>query len=73
MTRFACFWVENGKIVAPIKDLRFDDTIYNFWGDNLEQVTDFSETELDNHTYSERSLGGTKCPGMIVKDFNFTL
>jgi predicted Zn-dependent protease len=73
MTRFACFWVEDGEIVAPIKDLRFDDTIYHFWGENLEQITDFSETELDNHTYSSRSLGGTKCPGMIVKDFNFTL
>jgi len=73
MTRFACFWVEDGEIIAPIKDLRFDDTIYNFWGKNLEQITDFAETELDNHTYSERTLGGTQCPGMIVKDFNFTL
>jgi len=73
MTRFACFWVEDGEIVAPIKDLRFDDTIYHFWGDNLEQVTDFAETELNNHTYSSRSLGGSKCPGMIIKDFNFTL
>ena len=73
MTRFACFWVENGEIFAPIKDLRFDDTIYHIWGDNLEQITDFSETELDNHTYSQKSLGGSKCPGMIVKDFNFTL
>ncbi len=73
MTRFACFWVENGEIIAPIKDLRFDDTIYQFWGENLEQITDFAETELDNHTYSERTLGGTQCPGMLVKDFNFTL
>ena len=73
MTRFACFWVEDGEIVAPIKDLRFDDTIYHFWGNNLEQVTDFSETELDNHTYSSRSLGGSKCPGMIIRNFNFTL
>lgn len=73
MTRFACFWVENGEIIAPIKDLRFDDTIYHIWGDNLEQITDFSETELENGTYSSRSLGGSQCPGMIVKDFNFTL
>ena len=73
MTRFACFWVENGEIVAPIKDIRFDDTLYNFWGNNLEHVTDFSEIELQNNTYSLRALGGSQCPGMIIKDFNFTL
>ncbi|MFK8011466.1 MAG: TldD/PmbA family protein [Marinicellaceae bacterium] len=73
MTRFACFWVENGEIIAPIKDLRFDDTIYKFWGENLEHITEFAETELNSHTYSERSLGGSQCPGMLVKDFNFTL
>ena len=26
MTRFATFWVENGKVVAPVDVLRFDDT-----------------------------------------------
>jgi predicted Zn-dependent protease len=73
MTRFACFYVEEGKIVAPIKDLRFDETIYNIWGDNLLAVTDFAETEVSMDTYFQRSPGGKQCPGMLVKDFNFTL
>lgn len=73
MTRFACFYVENGEIVAPIKDLRFDETFYNFWGNNLLAVTDFAQTELTTSTYSERSLGGNRCPGLLIKDFNFTL
>jgi len=73
MTRFACFVVENGKISAPIKDLRFDETIYNIWGANLLAVTDFAETEVSTNTYFQRSVGGTRCPGMLIKDFNFTL
>ena len=44
MTRFATFWVEDGKIVAPIDVLRFDDTIYRMLGSNLEALT--KETEL---------------------------
>ena len=28
MTRFACFAVENGELVAPIGVLRFDDTLF---------------------------------------------
>jgi predicted Zn-dependent protease len=29
LTRYACFWVEDGEIVGPIETMRFDDTIYN--------------------------------------------
>ena len=32
MTRFATFWVEHGKIVAPVDVLRFDDTLYRMLG-----------------------------------------
>lgn len=73
MTRFACFYVENGEIVAPIKDLRFDETIYNMWGDNLLAVTDFAETAVNTDTYFRRGLGGNCCPGLLIKDLNFTL
>jgi predicted Zn-dependent protease len=73
MTRFACFAVENGEIIGPIKDLRFDETIFNIWGKNLLSVTDFAETAVDTDTYFKRNPGGKQCPGMLVKDFNFTL
>ncbi len=35
MTRYACFWVEKGEIVAPIENLRFDDYLYRFLGEGL--------------------------------------
>jgi predicted Zn-dependent protease len=73
MTRFACFWVENGEIKAPITDLRFDETLYRFWGTELEQITDFSEIRLSTDTYGSRSIGGTQTPGMIINNFSFTL
>ncbi len=31
MTRYSCLWVENGKFVAPINDLRFDDSLYSLF------------------------------------------
>ena len=45
MTRYACFWVENGEIIAPIDNMRFDDTIYN----NIK----LGDIEADNETIHE--------------------
>ena len=73
MTRYACFWVENGEIVAPIENMRFDDTIYNIFGDNLESVTKNSQFIPDTGTYSSRSFGGTECPGILLNSFSLTL
>jgi predicted Zn-dependent protease len=73
MTRYACFWVENGQIVAPIKNLRFDESLYNFWGTNLLAVTNFAEYVADVDSYGRRSLGGSWVPGMLIKDFTYTL
>ncbi len=73
MTRYACFWVENGEIVAPIENLRFDDSLYQFWGENLVALTDSQEFIPDVGTYEHRNLGGTWVPGMIVDNFTYTL
>ena len=73
MTRYACFWVENGEIVAPIENMRFDDTIYNIFGSNLESVTNNSQFIPDTGTYSGRSFGGTRCPGILLNSFSLTL
>lgn len=73
MTRYACFWVEKGKIVAPIADLRFDDSLYEFWGSHLEALTDTPVWIANTDTYERRSLGGITVPGMLVKAFQFTL
>ncbi|AFY41261.1 TldD/PmbA family protein [Nostoc sp. PCC 7107] len=73
MTRYACFWVENGEIIAPIENLRFDDSLYRFWGENLVDFTNFQEFIPEVGTYDSRQLGGSLVPGMLVNDFTYTL
>lgn len=73
MTRYACFWVEGGEIVAPIEDLRFDDSLDRFWGKNLVTLTQNREVIPEVGTYSRRALGGSQVPGMVVEDFIYTL
>lgn len=73
MTRFACFWVENGVIQGPIQDMRFDDSIYSLFGAQLEAVTAFTEVLPETGTYDERSIGGSCVPGVLVKKMAFTL
>ncbi|MDX2212565.1 MAG: metallopeptidase TldD-related protein [Oculatellaceae cyanobacterium bins.114] len=73
MTRYACFWVENGEIVAPIENLRFDESLYRCFGENLVTLTRTQEFVPNVETYGYRSLGGTWVPGMVVDDFTYTL
>lgn len=73
MTRYACFWVENGEIVAPIRDLRFDESLYHIFGSALEDLTRESQIIPDTDTYHQRALGGRKIPGALVGAFRFTL
>ena len=73
MTRYACFWVENGEIVAPIENMRFDDSLYNFFGNNLESVSEDVIFNPETGSYNSRSLGGTYCPGILLSSFSLTL
>lgn len=73
MTRYACFWVENGRIASPISDMRFDETLYNCFGFELEALTDFCEVIPVTSTYYEREIGGNSVPGMLVNNFTYTL
>jgi len=73
MTRYACFWVENGEMVSPIRDVRFDVSLYDILGANLVGLTNFQETMVNNLTYSSRGLGGQRVPGILVDGFRFTL
>lgn len=73
MTRYACFWVENGEIVAPIRDLRFDESLYRVFGSELEALTRETEVRVNTDTYGRRALGGCQVPGALVRDFRFTL
>ncbi|BBL76781.1 TldD/PmbA family protein [Methylomagnum ishizawai] len=73
MTRYACFWVEGGEIVAPIRDLRFDESLYRVFGPELLALTREAETQVNTDTYGRRALGGSRVPGALVGDFRFTL
>ena len=73
LTRYACFWVENGEIVGPIETMRFDDTIYNLFGSELETVGDNVKINPEVETYEGRQYGNITCPGMLVKSFELTL
>ena len=73
MTRYACFWVEKGEIIAPIDNLRFDESLYRFWGENLLDLTNFQEFTPEVDTYGGRQPGGSRVPGMLVANFTYTL
>ncbi len=73
MTRFACFWVEDGQIVAPINVMRFDETLYRALGDNLIGLTQEREMILDAGSYSQRATTSARFPGALIENFHFNL
>jgi predicted Zn-dependent protease len=73
MTRFATFWVENGKIAAPLAAMRFDESVYRMLGGKLAGLTVERELLLDPDTYGQRSSRSQRLPGALIEDFEFTL
>ena len=73
MTRYACFWVEGGEMIAPIENLRFDESLYRFFGEALVNLTDFQEFIPEVSSYGSRELGGMWVPGLLVDGFTYTL
>ena len=73
MTRFACFQVEDGRIAAPIQDMRFDESIYRLFGDKLASLSRQRSLLPETGSYGLRALGGSLLPGLLVDGFTFTL
>jgi predicted Zn-dependent protease len=73
MTRFATFWVEGGRIAAPVGPMRFDDSIYRLLGENLLDLTRERELLLDPSTYGERSSSSARLPGALLRSLRLTL
>ena len=74
MTRFATFWVEHGRIVAPVDVLRFDDTLYRMLGTNLEALTRRDRVHArPPDSYHSRQLASVRLPGALVTEIAFTL
>ena len=73
MTRFATFWVERGQIVAPPNVMRFDDSLYRMFGENLLELTGERDWILSTSTYGQRSVETSRLPGALVGGLTFTL
>lgn len=73
MTRFATLWVENGRVRGPVSAMRFDDTLYNIFGDHLAELTAERELRIDAGTYGGRSSASTLLPGALLNAFTLTL
>jgi predicted Zn-dependent protease len=73
MTRFATFWVEGGKIVAPVNVMRFDDSLYRMLGAHLVDLSDTPELMLSTESYGSRHLTSVRLPGALVSEMAFTL
>ena len=73
MTRFATFWVEDGQLVAPMNVMRFDESFYRMFGENLIGLTRERHLILDAGTYEQRSTSSAYLPGALIEDFTFTL
>jgi len=73
MTRFACFWVEGGKLVAPLGVMRFDDSFLRMFGEGLLDLTDTAEMVPESGTYRERQLMSVTTPGALVSGWKLTL
>jgi predicted Zn-dependent protease len=73
MTRYACFWVENGRIRAPVSPMRFDESLYRMLGRNLLAVSSDREWILSTDTYLRRSVSSMRLPGLLIDDFNLSL
>jgi len=73
MTRYACFWVERGELVAPVGVMRFDDDAMRLFGTGLVGLTDAPEFTPDSDTYGCRQLGSVTTPAAVVDGFRLTL
>jgi predicted Zn-dependent protease len=73
MTRFGTWWVEKGEIQAPVKVMRFDDSLYHLLGDRLEGLTRERELLMDPQTYEGRSTESALLPGLLVSGIELAL
>jgi predicted Zn-dependent protease len=73
MTRYACFWVEGGELVAPVDVMRFDDDALRLFGTGLVGLSDTPEFTPENGTYGARQLSSITTPAAVVEGFRLTL
>ena len=73
MTRYACFWVEDGELVAPLNVMRFDDDVLRLFGPGLVGLTATPEFIPNSYSYRARGLGSDTTPAAVVEGLTLTL
>jgi predicted Zn-dependent protease len=73
MTRFATLWVENGKPVAPVEVMRFDDSLFELFGEQLVDLGSQAHWLPNTDSYDWRSPGGVSAPAALIAAMTFTL
>lgn len=73
LTRFGTFWVEGGRIVAPLSVMRFDDSLYRMLGDHLVDLTRERDWIVNSGSYGQRSIETSRVPGALLSALNLTL
>lgn len=72
MTRFACFYIENGIIKAPIEVMRFDQSLYEILGDRLIELSAETECLASTDSYQRRSSSSMTLPGILIDGFSLS-
>ena len=73
MTRYACFLVEDGELVAPLNVMRFDDDVLRLFGPGLVGLTATPKFIPNSDTYGARRLGSVTTPAAVVEGLALTL
>lgn len=66
MTRYDCFWVENGELIGPLPPMRIDSSVFQFLGDDLESLGSELKLIPESHSYGQRPWGTTRLPGAMT-------
>lgn len=69
MTRDGTFLIEGGEIVAPVKNLRFTQSILEAFAE-AEQIG--REAKLTREAFMENFIGGIRVPALKLRRFAFT-
>ncbi|MFA7655465.1 metallopeptidase TldD-related protein [Acidithiobacillus thiooxidans] len=66
MTRYDCFWVEEGVLVGPLSPVRMDSSIYQLLGEDLEAIGAHVHQIPETHSYGQRGWGSSSLPGVMT-------
>ncbi len=70
MTRYGTFLIKNGKIVKPLKNLRFTQSMVEAFS-NIESISSEIEVHTGNDFYSIPTPSHTICPSVKISRFRF--